>query len=114
MRYRKNRRFMYRSNGRNHKSTRNNGVERVGLGSHSFSNGRMRHNMQMQQSPEKLVEKYNLLAKEALSSGDKILSENYLQHADHYMRIIEAKLPVNSKSVLESSRDNSNRDVEKK
>ena len=36
------------------------------------------------QSPEKLFEKYNALAKEALSSGDKILSENYLQHADHF------------------------------
>ena len=39
----------------------------------------------------KLIEKYTLLAKEALSSGDKILSENYLQHADHFTRIIEEK-----------------------
>ena len=31
------------------------------------------------------------MAKEALSSGDKILSENYLQHADHFARIIEDK-----------------------
>ena len=38
-----------------------------------------------------LVEKYNALAKEALSSGDKTLSENYLQHADHFMRIIDEK-----------------------
>ena len=31
------------------------------------------------------------LAKEALSSGDRTLSENYFQHADHFMRIIDEK-----------------------
>ena len=35
-----------------------------------------------------MVEKYNNLAREALSTGDKILSENYLQHADHFSRIL--------------------------
>ena len=39
----------------------------------------------------KLIEKYNNLAREALSSGDKILSENYLQHADHFTRILNEK-----------------------
>ena len=37
----------------------------------------------------KLIEKYTELAKEALSNGDKILSENYNQHADHFVRISE-------------------------
>ena len=36
----------------------------------------------------KLIEKYNNLAREALSAGDKILSENYFQHADHFTRIL--------------------------
>ena len=36
----------------------------------------------------RLIEKYTTLAKEALSSGDKILSENYFQHADHFKRIL--------------------------
>ena len=36
----------------------------------------------------KLIEKYNDLAREASSSGDKILSENYLQHADHFTRVL--------------------------
>ena len=36
---------------------------------------------------QKLITKYNDLAREALSNGDKILSENYLQHADHFSRI---------------------------
>ena len=44
--------------------------------------GRNNHNA------SKLIEKYNNLAREALSVGDKILSENYFQHADHFMRIL--------------------------
>ena len=43
--------------------------------------GRNNHNA------SKLIEKYNNLAREALSSGDKILSENYFQHADHFTRV---------------------------
>ena len=44
--------------------------------------GRNNHNA------SKLIEKYNNLAREALSNGDKILSENYFQHADHFKRIL--------------------------
>ena len=47
--------------------------------------GRNNHNA------PKLIEKYNNLAREALSSGDKILSENYFQHADHFARILNEK-----------------------
>ena len=43
--------------------------------------GRNNHNA------SKLIEKYSNLAREALSSGDKILSENYFQHADHFTRV---------------------------
>ena len=39
----------------------------------------------------KLVEKYNDLAREALSKGDKILSENYFQHADHFARVLSER-----------------------
>ena len=58
----------------------------------SFSNGenfqrkapgRNNHNA------SKLIDKYNNLAREALSTGDKILSENYFQHADHFTRILK-------------------------
>ena len=38
-----------------------------------------------------MIEKYNDLAREALSNGDKILSENYLQHADHFTRILNER-----------------------
>ena len=47
--------------------------------------GRNNHNA------PKLIEKYNDLAREALSNGDKILSENYLQHADHFTRILNER-----------------------
>ena len=80
-----NRRNSFRRSGRSFKS---NG-DRTKF-SPSFSNnenfqrknpGRNNHNA------AKLIEKYNNLAREALSSGDKILSENYFQHADHFTRI---------------------------
>ncbi len=47
--------------------------------------GRNNHNA------SKLIEKYNNLAREALSTGDKILSENYFQHADHFTRVLSEK-----------------------
>ena len=43
------------------------------------------------QNANKLIEKYSDLAREALSNGDKILSENYFQHADHFLRISNDK-----------------------
>tara|TARA_B100000242_G_C42984382_1_gene456898 strand:- start:493 stop:897 length:405 start_codon:yes stop_codon:yes gene_type:complete len=80
------RRNSFRRNDRNFKT---NG-ERQKFGS-NFSNnesfqrknpGRNNHNA------PKLIEKYNNLAREALSIGDKIMSENYFQHADHFSRIL--------------------------
>ena len=80
------RRNNFRRGERNYKS----GSDRSKFGS-NFSNGdnfqrkapgRNNHNA------SKLIEKYNNLAREALSNGDKILSENYFQHADHFTRIL--------------------------
>ena len=39
-------------------------------------------------TPSHIAEKYVALARDALSSGDPVLAENYLQHAEHYNRII--------------------------
>ena len=84
-----NRRSSFRRNTRNFKSSGDNSK----FGS-NFSNndnfkrkapGRNNHNA------PKLIEKYNDLAREALSNGDKILSENYLQHADHFTRILNER-----------------------
>ncbi|MBD1109563.1 DUF4167 domain-containing protein [Pelagibacterales bacterium SAG-MED50] len=80
------RRNNFRRNDRNFKS---NG-DRPKFGSNYSNNdnfkrkapGRNNHNA------PKLIEKYNDLAREASSNGDKILSENYLQHADHFTRVL--------------------------
>ena len=80
-----NKRGRFRNNDRHFK--RNDDVAKFNSNFSPNSNfirkvpGRNNHNA------PKLIEKYNDLAREALSNGDKILSENYLQHADHFMRI---------------------------
>ena len=80
------RRSNFRRNERNFKSNGDRNKFNNGFStSENFqrkSPGRNNHNA------PKLIEKYNNLAREALSSGDKILSENYLQHADHFSRIL--------------------------
>ena len=85
---RKPRRFRRHSNGRN-QMLHGGANDQVRPRSNSFSNGQTRNNFGISLSAEKLFEKYTSLAKEAVSSGDITLSENYLQHADHFMRVIE-------------------------
>ena len=87
---RRTRRFRRRPNDRAGFS-HGNGNAQARLRSNSFSNGQTRNKFRPPLSAERLLEKYTTLAKEAMSSGDKTLSENYLQHADHFMRIIEDK-----------------------
>ena len=124
---RKPRRFRRHSNNRSHTS-RVSGNPKNRLGSSSFINGHTRNNFRPYLSAEKLFEKYNSLAKEAMSSGDKTLSENYLQHADHFMRIIENKninqnqnrvqaddkLAVNDKHLTENNVVNQSETIEEK
>ncbi|WP_075485049.1 DUF4167 domain-containing protein [Candidatus Pelagibacter communis] len=62
--------------------------------------GRNNHNA------PKLIEKYNDLAREALSNGDKILSENYLQHADHFTRILNERESFKREKFSESRSEN--------
>ena len=88
---RKQRRFRRRPNGRSSHHAKEGSQNRMRPGSYSNSNGHARFNFRNSLSAEKLFEKYTSLAKEAMSSGDKTLSENYLQHADHFMRIVEDK-----------------------
>lgn len=87
---RKPSKFRRRSNGRGHRP-HSNGHGQIRLRSNSFSNNQPRNNFRQTQSPERLLEKYNALAKEAMSSGDVTSCENYLQHADHFIRIIDLK-----------------------
>ena len=83
-------RFRHRSKGRGHQR-HSNGNGQMRIRSDVFSNGQRKNNLRPHQSAEKLFEKYTALAREAMSSGDKTLSENYLQHADHFMRVIDDK-----------------------
>ena len=102
-----NRRNNFRRNDRNFKS--NNDRGKFGT---NFSNnenfqrkipGRNNHNA------SKLIEKYNNLAREALSSGDKILSENYFQHADHFTRILNEQ--EKKKTKINNQADNSEENI---
>ena len=103
MRHRKTRKFRYHSNGRNY-HMRGNGRDRdqARIGPSSFSTDRPRNSFKPPQSAHKLVERYNVLAKEALSTGDIILSENYFQHADHFSRIIEINNQKQKQNNLQS------------
>ena len=68
------------------------------------SPGRNNHNA------PKLIEKYNDLAREASSNGDKILSENYLQHADHFTRVLNEKESFKKNKFLETkAQENDNK-----
>ena len=99
-----NRRNNFRRSTRNFKSN----VDSPKFGSNFANNdnfkrkvpGRNNHNA------PKLIEKYNDLAREALSNGDKILSENYLQHADHFTRILNERENVRKEKFLENKSEN--------
>lgn len=70
--------------------------------------GRNNHNA------SKLIEKYNDLAREASSEGDKILSENYLQHADHFTRIMNEQESFKKAKIVENKGLNSELSAEEK
>ena len=117
--FQRNRRgFRHRSNGRSHSSQENSYMQARSR-SNSFSNNQTRNNFRPTQSAEKLLEKYNSLAKEAMSLGDKTLCENYLQHADHFMRVVEdksknkdqSKANVINKSTVDDKRSSENSEI---
>ena len=66
---------------------RSNDMNRVNSDFGNRENGFRRKNNRNNGNVDKLISKYNELAREALSNGDKILSENYYQYADHFLRI---------------------------
>ena len=104
MRYNRPRRNKFRSNDRGFRRNDSQDSRIHGINSdsksfqrRSFSGNGFR--------PEKLLEKYNNLAKEASSNGDKILSESYYQHADHFLRVVESRnlIQNNSNPHLDNS-----------
>lgn len=88
-----------RRNGRRHNGSRPSQVIKLNDQGRSFNHQRVRFNG----NASKLFEKYNKLASEALASGDKILAENYFQHADHFARMMPP--PEEMKSISEENKD---------
>jgi hypothetical protein len=105
-----NRRNNFRRNDRNFKSN----IDRPKYGSNYSNNenfqrkipGRNNHNA------SKLIDKYNNLAREALSSGDKILSENYFQHADHFTRVLSEQESLKKARFSTEASENKNTNEE--
>ena len=82
-----NRRSNFRRNGRNY--SRNGEVSKFKSNFPSNDSFQRKVPSRNNHNASKLVEKYNDLGREALTNGDKILSENYFQHADHFKRILK-------------------------
>ena len=103
MRNGKIRRFRPRSN-RHHSRRPNvgigsdNGVYQLNNQRNSFSRNSASKNPY---NLEKIIEKYKNLAKEALSGGDKILYESYLQHSDHFSRILSEVNTLKAKNNID-------------
>ena len=98
--------FLRRRNGSSNTSTFNNGNV-------NFSrNGSMNNSHNV----EKTMQKFQQLAKDAQSNGDPVLAQNYLQHADHYLRrfneLNERKDSYNEKSkVVEEIKNEENKNI---
>ena len=105
-----NNRGRFRSNDRNYK--RNGETSKFSSDYSSNSNFQRNSPSRNNHNAPKLIEKYNDLAREALSKGDKILSENYFQHADHFTRILAEKESLkltrekDNKNIIEVVSDN--------
>ena len=83
-----------------------NGIHQINSHRNNFRNGTSKN----PQNLERLVEKYKNLAKEALSTGDEILNQSYLQHSDHFSRILsevnESKLKNNNNEINQGDKSN--------
>ena len=114
-----NRRNNFRRNDRNFKS---NG-DRPKYGSNYSNNENFQRKIpgRNNYNASKLIDKYNNLAREALSSGDKILSENYFQHADHFTRVLseqeslkKARFSTEASENKITNEENNNNESKKK
>jgi Domain of unknown function (DUF4167) len=92
-----NRRMRGRNNNNNNSNNNSNNNNRKGpnpLTRNYESNG---PDVKIRGSAQQIAEKYSTLARDAMSAGDRVVAENYLQHAEHYNRIIaaaQAQMPI--------------------
>ena len=93
-----NRRNKFRTSNRNFRTNGSN-IPSLGL----KNNFQRMHSSGNNNNAPKLIEKYSNLAREALLNGDKMLSENYYQHADHFLRILQEQRMSQIESKKESN-----------
>ena len=103
--YRSNRKNRFKSNGDRSFRKRTSNGHKINNDFSQNSDFKHRNPGRNNQNASKLIDKYNNLAREALSVGDKILSENYLQHADHFKRVLSLqelnKIQSENNNVIE-------------
>ncbi len=103
--YRSNRKNRFKSNGDRSFRKRTSNGHKIHNDFSQNSDFKHRNPGRNNQNASKLIDKYNNLAREALSVGDKILSENYLQHADHFKRVLSLqelnKIQSENNNVIE-------------
>ena len=103
MRNFRNNRRRFRSNSFDRNTKINSNDQNINVSLGNISDIRRRNYPRNNFNSSKLVQKYSDLAREALSSGDKILYENYLQHAEHFIRLSD-NFTENSNSKDNSSK----------
>jgi len=112
-----NRRRNFRPRSQKNNFRRRNGPMNSNGGTNFNSNSNMNFNrngsMTNPHNVEKTMQKFQQLAKDAQSSGDPVLVENYLQHADHYSRRL-TELNERNRDNLKSDQDNSSVDTSTK
>ncbi len=105
------RRNRYKSNNDRNFRKRNGNGHKVNVDFNNQTDFKRKNPGRNNQNAAKLIEKYNDLAREALSNGDKILSENYLQHSDHFYRILSSQdlvkqIVTHTNSIQEEKKTN--------
>jgi hypothetical protein len=62
-------------------------------------------------TPQQIIDKYQALARDAQLSGDRVIAENYLQHSEHYSRLLgEATRHLNEQRAAQQERENAQQD----
>jgi hypothetical protein len=89
--------------GRNNNNNSNNNNNRRGPNPLTRSYESNGPDVKIRGSAQQIAEKYTTLARDAQSSGDRVMAENYLQHAEHYNRIIAA---AQAQMAVQQVRDN--------
>tara|TARA_Y100001970_G_scaffold264870_1_gene351889 strand:+ start:93 stop:479 length:387 start_codon:yes stop_codon:yes gene_type:complete len=112
------RRSRFKSNGERNFRKRNGNGSKINGDFNSGLDFKRKNPGRNNQNASKLIDKYNDLAKEAISNGDKILSENYLQHAEHFARILQSRelakeMNINSPNADKTISENNNQNENK-